>query len=177
MKRRERSHDKLHIGYVSPDFCAHAVGGLIYRMFGHHDRKGFKVHCYGLRDRDDHYARRIREDCDVYRDISSASLRDASQQIIDDEIDILIDMSGYTESARPIYHSALSRANRRSHSALQAGYQSGACQPADSLQPWPYLSAGQQPAGVERVLCRSATIEPGTPCRTLCIDQLQHPDL
>lgn len=101
LKRRERNHERLHIGYVSPDFCAHAVGGLIYTMFGHHDRKSFKIHCYGLRDRDDIYARRIREECDVYRDMSSASLLEASQQIIDDEIDILVDMSGYTESARP----------------------------------------------------------------------------
>lgn len=101
LKQRGRSHEKLHIGYVSPDFCAHAVGGLIYTMFGHHNRESFKVHCYGLRDRDDLYARRIREECDVYRDISSASLLEASQQIIDDEIDILVDMSGYTASARP----------------------------------------------------------------------------
>ncbi|MCK4951837.1 MAG: tetratricopeptide repeat protein, partial [Gammaproteobacteria bacterium] len=92
--------NKIHIGYLSTDFYNHAVGNLTYKMFGYHDKARFKIHAYSLRHREDIYQKTIASDCDVYRDLSSISSQEATQQIIDDEIDILVDMVGYTGAAR-----------------------------------------------------------------------------
>ncbi len=101
LHRSDQSHDGIRIGYVSPDFGAHAVGGLIHKMFEHHSRPEFRIYAYSLFERQDPYADRIRSGCDVYRDISTFDLLKAAQTIVDDEIDILIDLCGYTEYSRP----------------------------------------------------------------------------
>ena len=93
--------ERLRIGYVSPDFREHAVGILVHQMFGLHDRTRFEVYAYSLFAAEDDYTRRIREGCDVFRDISRLSPLAAAQQIYADGIHILIDMAGYTIYSRP----------------------------------------------------------------------------
>lgn len=92
---------RIHIGYLSTDFFTHAVGTLVYQLFGCHDKSKFKIHAYSLRHQEDDYQRAVATDCDIYRNISSSGLAEATQRIIDDEIDILVDMAGYTGAARP----------------------------------------------------------------------------
>jgi protein O-GlcNAc transferase len=100
-RRSRQTKQRIHVGYLSTDFFNHAVGTLTYKLFGCHDRSRFKIHAYSLRHQEDNYQRDIAADCDIYRNISSLGLAEAAQRIIDDEIDILVDMAGYTGAARP----------------------------------------------------------------------------
>ncbi|MCZ6633311.1 MAG: tetratricopeptide repeat protein [bacterium] len=97
--------DRLKVGYVSPDFRAHAVGLLVHRMFALHDRSEFEVCGYTLTCPDhyssDPYYRQIREGCDAFVDLSGMSVTAAAEKIAADGVHILIDLSGHTTFSRP----------------------------------------------------------------------------
>ncbi|MBR8827123.1 MAG: TIGR03032 family protein [Gomphosphaeria aponina SAG 52.96 = DSM 107014] len=97
---KKGNKNKLRLGYVSPDFRNHAVGVLIKDIFQHHNRQKFEVYCYNLTTEDELTAT-IKANCDQYTDISLMSSVDAAAKINQDEIDILIDLAGYTTYCRP----------------------------------------------------------------------------
>jgi protein O-GlcNAc transferase len=92
---------RLRLGYLSADFGQHAVGVLVQDLFAAHDRERVEVHGYSLRHHDDTVAATIRSGCDVYREFDGVATRDIAAGIARDGIDVLIDLGGYTEGARP----------------------------------------------------------------------------
>ncbi len=95
------SHKKLRIGYVSPDFRAHAVGLLIYKMFGYHNREHFEVFSYSLSTlHKDYYQKTVVEECDHFTELPNSTNYEVVQKIYNDKIDILIDLAGYTTFSR-----------------------------------------------------------------------------
>ena len=104
LRRPQRvPHDgaRLRIGYLSPDFGDHAVGGLVRDLFAAHDRAGFEIFGYSLRRHAGATAERIRAGCDVFRDVDRLATDVIAAQIAADGIDILVDLGGYTLGARP----------------------------------------------------------------------------
>ncbi|MGD8380347.1 MAG: tetratricopeptide repeat protein, partial [Gammaproteobacteria bacterium] len=98
---RSESREILRVGYLSPDLGAHAVGGLIYELFGAHDRTRFRIHVYSQYPWQDRFARRIAETSDVFRDVSTLDARSLAERIRADGIDVLFDLGGYTRHTRP----------------------------------------------------------------------------
>jgi predicted O-linked N-acetylglucosamine transferase (SPINDLY family) len=91
----------IRIGYVSPDFRAHAVGILIQDLLRAHDRSRFQVFAYSLAPDDGSDVRRkIMSGVDTFRDFSSLSDDAIAQRIADDGIDVLVDLAGYTDFGR-----------------------------------------------------------------------------
>ena len=70
-------------------------------LFGLHDREAFEIHAYsyGPDDSSD-YRKRIVNDCDRFVDIRDLSAIDAARRIYRDEIDMLVDVKGYTKGTR-----------------------------------------------------------------------------
>jgi predicted O-linked N-acetylglucosamine transferase (SPINDLY family) len=95
-----RNH-RLRIGYVSSDLREHAVGFLTTEIFELHDREKVEIFAYycGIPGEDATKAR-IRASCDHWVDITPMSDKDAAKRIIDDGIDILVDLNGYTKDGR-----------------------------------------------------------------------------
>lgn len=95
-------HDRLRIGYLSPDFREHATIHLTRRIYGLHDRTRFSVYCYSLFNdaSSPSIHKEISAGCDVFRDVSTLSTSAIDALIHQDEIDILIDLAGYTAHAR-----------------------------------------------------------------------------
>lgn len=93
---------RLRIGYVSSDMREHAVGFLTSEIFELHDREKVEVFIYycGIPAEDATKAR-IRSTSDHWRDIASLTDKQAARRIVEDEIDILVDLNGYTKDARP----------------------------------------------------------------------------
>lgn len=91
----------LRIGYLSPDFGAHAVGTLVCGVFAAHDRTRVRVHGYSLRRFDDAIAATVRSGCDRFHDLEGASAETVAAAIAADGIDILVDLGGYTRGALP----------------------------------------------------------------------------
>lgn len=99
--RQIKTSGRLNIAYLSPDFNAHAVGSLVSGLFACHDRKKFKVFAYSLAQGSDAIQQQVEAGVDIYRDVSQLASSRIAEQISGDDIDILIDLAGYTRNARP----------------------------------------------------------------------------
>jgi protein O-GlcNAc transferase len=89
----------LRIGYVSADFGQHTVGLFIKDVLAAHDPAQVTVFAYSTGPANDWVTRQIRSGC-TFRDV--ATLDDAAlvAQIRQNNIDILIDLSGHTAGSR-----------------------------------------------------------------------------
>jgi predicted O-linked N-acetylglucosamine transferase (SPINDLY family) len=94
-------HDRIRIGYLSSDFCRHAMSYLIAELFERHDRSRFEVHGYCTSQEDgSDIRRRVIEAFDHFTIIKDMSDELAARTIRADEIDILIDLNGLTTGTR-----------------------------------------------------------------------------
>lgn len=91
----------LRIGYLSADFRDCANPYYTVDVFEAHDRSAVDVVMYSLANDDSAWNRRCRAAARLFRDISDATIAEAVAQIAHDEIDILVDMSVYTQHVRP----------------------------------------------------------------------------
>lgn len=102
---------KIRIGFLSRDFRDHPIGRLIVEVLESLRRDAFEWHAFSWGE-DDHgdIRARIVEAFDCFHDISTISDARAVAAIREQGIDILIDLAGYTQQARPII-TALRAAN------------------------------------------------------------------
>ncbi|WP_169823526.1 tetratricopeptide repeat protein [Azoarcus olearius] len=97
----EEGKRPLRIGYLSCDFHNHATSHLLVGVIEQHDRDRVWVFGYSHGPDDgSEMTRRIRGAFDVFRDVGSLDLQQTAQQIRDDEIDILVDLKGWTHDSR-----------------------------------------------------------------------------
>jgi predicted O-linked N-acetylglucosamine transferase (SPINDLY family) len=101
-RRKSGTGQRLRVGYVSSDLREHAVGFALCEAFELHDKSSvetFAYYCGEPRSNDVTHAR-IKGAIDCWRDISALGDAEAAAQIVADEIDILVDLNGYTKQAR-----------------------------------------------------------------------------
>ncbi|QRG09817.1 UDP-N-acetylglucosamine-peptide N-acetylglucosaminyltransferase [Xanthobacter dioxanivorans] len=92
---------KIRLGYLSNDFQEHATAHLLIEVLEAHDRGAFEVHAYSFGADDGlPMRRRLMAACDRFVDITEMADGAAAQLIFDDEVDILIDLKGFTARAR-----------------------------------------------------------------------------
>lgn len=94
-------HPRLRIGYLSSDFCNHAVSILTAELYALHDRS--KVEVFGFswsRDDGSPLRARVVGAMDHYIRIDAMSDEDAARCIRAHEIDILVDLHGLTLGTR-----------------------------------------------------------------------------
>jgi predicted O-linked N-acetylglucosamine transferase (SPINDLY family) len=88
---------RLRVGYLSADFCDHAISHLIQGLFGRHDRERFEIFAYSFGPDDDSpYRRRIIAECEHFVDVARLSYPDIARRITADGIHILVDLMGHT---------------------------------------------------------------------------------
>jgi predicted O-linked N-acetylglucosamine transferase (SPINDLY family) len=95
------SKPKLRIGYLSGDFRLHPLAFLISELIELHDRSRFEVFAYSYAI-DDHTAerKRLERAFDQFVDIRPISQQEAAKRIHADAIDILVDLTGFTQGSR-----------------------------------------------------------------------------
>jgi protein O-GlcNAc transferase len=99
---RSVARERIRLGYLSGDFHQHATAQLMAELFECHDRDRFEVFAYSYGPDDNSPMRaRLNSAFDRFVDIQSLSHREAAERIRADEVDILIDLKGYTHHARP----------------------------------------------------------------------------
>jgi protein O-GlcNAc transferase len=97
----QAAHDRIRVGYVSPDFRLHAVGLLLQDLFRLHDRARFEIVAYSLAPDDRSAVREtIVSGVDRLHDVADLSDDAIAQRIADDGIDVLVDLAGYTLGSR-----------------------------------------------------------------------------
>lgn len=97
--KKKKRHEKIRIGYISPDFRAHVVSCFSEILFRGADKKRFKVYGYhsGVSD---NVTARLASFADEWRNIAELTDEKAAKLIFDDEIDILVDLAGHTKGNR-----------------------------------------------------------------------------
>ena len=94
-------HRRIRLGYLSSDFCRHAMSYLIAELFEQHDRTRFELFGYCSTKEDGSDVRqRVLASFDQVRLIGRMSDEQAARLIHADEIDILIDLNGLTAGSR-----------------------------------------------------------------------------
>ena len=96
-----RAPARPRIGYLSSDLHEHATAYLIAEVLEHHDRHRFEVFAYSYGPEDRSAMRqRLRSACEHFVDIAREPDDLAAHRIANDEIDILVDLKGYTMGDR-----------------------------------------------------------------------------
>ena len=94
-------HDKIRIGYVSADFRQHPVAYLMAGVFECHNKSRFDVVAISIGPKDNSELRqRLERSFDKFIDASALSVDEIATKIKNAEIDILIDLNGFTQNAR-----------------------------------------------------------------------------
>jgi len=98
---RRSEGKKITVGYLSCDFHDHATAHLMLSLFGLHDRKNFEVYVYSYgKDDGSRYRKQIAKDCDKFADLRELKDDQAAKRIWEDQVDILVDLKGYTKGNR-----------------------------------------------------------------------------
>jgi FkbM family methyltransferase len=94
-------HDKIRLAYVSPDFREHPVGHLMAGIIEHHDPAKFETIAISLGLDDKGVLRQRFENAfGRFIDVRSKKSWEIAELIRSLEVDILIDLAGYTADSR-----------------------------------------------------------------------------
>ena len=95
---------KLRVGYVSGDFRTHSVAHFFEPILSARDRGAFEYICYSTCGQRDEVTERLCAGADAWRNVGQLPDDALIEQICADRIDILVDLSGYTEFNRlPVF--------------------------------------------------------------------------
>ena len=101
--RKVSKKQKINIGYISGHFLDHPTGHLIANLFSKHDKKIFKVFAYSCGADDlSIYRNKIKSAANKFVDVSTNDFSEIAKIIFQDDIDIMIDLDGYTDNNRVV---------------------------------------------------------------------------
>jgi predicted O-linked N-acetylglucosamine transferase (SPINDLY family) len=94
-------HERVRIGYFSADFHDHATAHLIAGLFEHHDRRRFELVAFSFGpDARDRWRERLAASFDRFLDVRDWTAAEIAAKARELEIDIAVDLKGYTMDAR-----------------------------------------------------------------------------
>ena len=95
------SHDRIRVAYLSSDLREHAVAHLMAGLFERHDKSRFETTAISFdAKQDSEIGRRVKAAFDRFIDVSSQSDQDIAALIRQLEIDIVVDLNGFTRNSR-----------------------------------------------------------------------------
>ena len=93
---------RLRIGYVSESFRDHPVMRLMLNMFKFHDRRNFEIHAFSYSHAQfDKFHHHLVKGFDALHDVPELSDQEIAEFIRSKGIDIVIDLTGFTQHCRP----------------------------------------------------------------------------
>lgn len=94
-------HDRVRVAYLSADFHDHATGHLMAEVFEKHDRGRFDVSAWSFGPATgDAMQQRLRAAFTQFHEIRALADADIARRLREAEIDILVDLKGYTKDHR-----------------------------------------------------------------------------
>ena len=93
---------KIRIGYFSNDYFNHATAFLMAELFELHDRTQFEIIAFSFSpDTQDEMQARLKKNFDQFLDVSKLSDQEVAALSRKMEVDIAVDLKGYTTNSRP----------------------------------------------------------------------------
>jgi predicted O-linked N-acetylglucosamine transferase (SPINDLY family) len=90
---------KIRLGYISADFSIHTVMFLLWPLISGYDRDGFEVYFYSNSAYSDAKTEEVKA-LGNWRNISGMTDRQAYATVKGDQLDLLVDLSGYSAGHR-----------------------------------------------------------------------------
>ena len=87
---------RLRVGFVSGDLRFHAVSLFIEPIFSSYTKSQFEFFCYQNYKVNDEVSERLKSKVDSWCNVDSLSDEELASRIRNDQIDILVDLSGHT---------------------------------------------------------------------------------
>ena len=101
LKKSQSSSGKLKVGFFSADFRDHAVMYLISGLFREYDKKKFEFFLYSFgKDVTQKWHNLLKNNVDKFTDVIDLSFNEISNMAQKDNLDIAIDLMGYTKNNR-----------------------------------------------------------------------------
>jgi predicted O-linked N-acetylglucosamine transferase (SPINDLY family) len=95
------SHDRIRVAYVSSDLREHAIGYLTAGLFERHDKARFETTAISFEAKPaSDFASRLEKSFDRYIEVGPQSDQEVAELIRALEIDIAVDLNGFTRNAR-----------------------------------------------------------------------------
>lgn len=92
---------KIKVGYFSADFKEHAVAYLTAELFELHDKRNFEIIGFSFNNvPNDLMQSRLKKAFDQFHDVSEMSDLQVSELARDLDVDIAVDLGGYTKNSR-----------------------------------------------------------------------------
>jgi protein O-GlcNAc transferase len=95
-------HDKLRVAYLSADFRIHPVAHLTAELYELHNRSRFEIFgvSFGIDDSSE-MRKRLVAAFDEFHDVRRMSDQEIAKLLYDRQVDVAIDLTGYTRGSRP----------------------------------------------------------------------------
>ncbi|CEM06443.1 unnamed protein product [Vitrella brassicaformis CCMP3155] len=90
----------LRVGYISPDLFTHSVSYFIHAPLKHHDPAKVQVYVYANVVKEDDKTQMFKQLVPVWRTIMGMGEYDVAKLIYEDQIDILVELTGHTANNR-----------------------------------------------------------------------------
>jgi len=98
--KKHSTKNKLRVGYFSVDFRAHPITYLVTDLIAKHDRNKFEIYGFSFAPREESMAqKKIYQNFDHLIELNSIPIEDIRKTIKDAEIDIAVDLGGYTQKS------------------------------------------------------------------------------
>lgn len=91
-------HEKIRVGYLSADFCKHAVSQFVHPLLFDFDSSKFQIYVYQINDNVDAVTTKLQKASVHWRNMAFKDIDEVAKIIRDDEIDILFDLGGHTKN-------------------------------------------------------------------------------
>ena len=93
---------RLRIGYFSADLQNHATMYLASKIFENYNKEKFEIYVYsfGISLENDQVRQNLKKSVDAFKDVLDLSDRDIAILARADQIDIAVDLKGYTKNSR-----------------------------------------------------------------------------
>ena len=99
-----REPTRLRVGFVSGDFRRHSVAFFFEPLLRHRDRTRFETVCYANLENPDAVTTRLKRLSDQWRWVAGFGDDRLAETIRNDQVDILVDLSGHTAGNRlPVF--------------------------------------------------------------------------
>ncbi|OXI92087.1 glycosyltransferase [Burkholderia sp. AU31652] len=89
----------LRVGFVSGDLRLHPVGIFLESVLAHLERTRIDLRVYVTTDEEDAITAKLKPHASNWRSIAALGPEAAARMIHDDEIDVLVDLAGHTQSS------------------------------------------------------------------------------
>ena len=94
-------HDRIRVAYLSANFNDHSVARLMAGVFEHHDKTKFETLGVAFGTDKGEMHTRVRRSFERFLDVGTKTDREAAQLIRELEVDIAVDLMGFTVHCRP----------------------------------------------------------------------------